>query len=195
MTGECTNCPDDFCYVCGKYSLTNEKKRITKAHERAYLAYFGIHISDQNKHWVPHFICRTCHLGLLKWWNDCGDGLNFSRPMHWQKPQNHEADCYFCVTRIDAETGKVEYANVISVTKPIPNHTKTIHTQHFISSLPVMPKYEEPHLILPNELDLLISSLDLSERSAEILVNAFNQWKILAPCKQFGHLDSNFCYK
>lgn len=186
MTGEsiqCRNSPDDFCYVCGEYSSANVKKRISKAHERAYLSYFGFSIGDQKKRWVPHFICRTCHLGLLKWMNDCGEGLGFSKPMCWQEPQNHNTDCYFCVTRIDIGTGAVEYANVISVTKPIPNRTKSTYTQHFLNPLPAMSKCEEPHLILPNELDLLISSLDLSERNAEVLVKAFHEWKILAPCK------------
>lgn len=186
---KCENSPDDFCYVCGEYSSVDVKKRISKAHERAYLSYFGFRICDQNKQWVPHFICRKCHLGLLKWMNDCGEGLSFSKPTLWNEPTNHNTDCYFCATQIDIDTGTVEYANVISVIKPIRNSTTkttatttTAYPHHLNSTLPAVPKCDEPHLILPNDLDLLISGLDLSERSAEILVKAFQEWKILAPC-------------
>lgn len=180
---QCKNCPDNFCYVCGEYShLAELKKRISKAHERAYLSYFGFNISDQTENWVPHFICRNCHLNLLKWINDCGNGLNFSKPMCWSEPKNHSTDCYFCATRIDADTGTVEYANVISAVKPIANQTVTRFGQKFVKNLPIVRKPEEL-LILPNELDLLISGLNLSERTAEIMVKALQEWKVLAPCK------------
>lgn len=185
MTSEpvkCNICPDDFCYVCGAYSLVQGKKRIVKAHKNAYLSYFGFDMCNQNKYWVPHSICKDCHLGLLKWMNDCGDGLNFVQPMCWREPKDHSVDCYFCLTQIDTITGHVEYANVISITRPIAN-TMPAYKQHLDNIVPVMKINDRPHLILPNELDMLISGLDLSERSAEILVKAFQEWKILAPCK------------
>lgn len=112
---KCKNCPDDFCYVRGEYSHSEKlKKPIGRAHERAYLAYFGFNISNQTKHWAPHFICRNCHLGLL----------NFSKPMCWHGPKNHTT------------TGTVlEYANVISVTKPISNQTVPPHTPEFVKNI------------------------------------------------------------
>lgn len=183
---QCKNSPDDFCYVCGEFiKLVELKKRISEQHKRAYLSYFGFTISDQAKHWAPHFICRNCHLGLIRWMNDCDgySGLKFSKPMCWREPNNHHTDCYFCATRVDADTGAVEYANVISATKPTANQTVT-HTQKFVAHPPIAPrKPEESLLILPNELDLLISGLNLSERTAEIMVKALQEWKILAPCK------------
>lgn len=181
---ECKNNPDDFCYVCGEYNSAAVKKPITNAHKKAYLAYFGFGICDQNIQWVPHFLCKSCHLGLLKWMNDCGGGLNFVQPMCWREPHDHNIDCYFCLTQIDGATGKVKYANVMSVTKPIANNLP-INTQLPSNCVPTarVKNISEPQLILPNELDLLISGLDLSERSAEILVKTFQEWKILAPCK------------
>lgn len=186
MTNEsirCKNSVDDFCYVCGQFDLLKSKKAITMAHQKAYIAYFGFGICDQNRQWVPHFICKDCHLGLLKWMNDCGGGLSFAKPMCWREPQNHNIDCYFCVTRINSDTGKVEYADVVSVTKPIANNAPVnMPGPVCVMTPPAHTKHTE-HLILPNELDLLISGLDLSERSAEILVKTFQEWKILAPCK------------
>ena len=187
MTSElavCKNHPDNFCYICGKYDWMAFRKPIGKIHEKAYLAYFGFGICEQNKQWVPHFLCKSCHLGLLKWFNDCGGGLNFARPFIWREPHDHSVDCYFCLTRIDGDTGKVEYANVMSVTQPVANSTP-VNTHQTNYNTPPVPrsKNTESNLILPNELDLLISGLNLSERSAEILVKTFQEWKILAPCK------------
>ncbi|XP_055309025.1 uncharacterized protein LOC129572931 [Sitodiplosis mosellana] len=189
MTSEsavCKNHPDSFCYVCGEYVSAAFKKPISEVHKKAYLAYFGFGICDQNKQWVPHFLCKNCHLGLLKWFNDCGGGLNFAKPLIWREPHDHNVDCYFCLTRIDGATGKVEYANVMSVTQPVANRTP-VNTQpiSYSAPSPVRVKYIETHLILPNELDLLISGLNLSERSAEILVKTFQEWKILAPFPGF----------
>lgn len=187
---QCKNSPDNFCYVCGDFiKLVEWKKRISKQHERAYLSYFGFSILNQAKHWAPHFVCRSCHLGLIRWMNDCDcySGLKFSKPMCWREPKNHRTDCYFCVTRIDADTGTVDYANVISAVKPIANQTVAF-TQKFVKNLPIVPRQpDESLLILPNELDLLISGLNLSERTAEIMVKAFQEWKILAPCKYTHH--------
>lgn len=195
MTSEsaaCKNNPDDFCYVCGQYDSATVKKPITKLHEKAYLAYFGFGICDQNKQWVPHFLCKNCHLGLLKWMNDCGGGLNFSKPMCWRKSNDHNVDCYFCLTQIDGDTGMVEYANVISVTKPVGNKMPVDTQLPSYSAPPLREKNIDPHLILPNELDLLISGLNLSERSAEILIKTFQEWRILAPCKYINMvLDFN----
>lgn len=181
---KCKNNPDDFCYICGEYESVINKKQISTVHERAYLAYFGFGISDQTEQWVPHFICKNCHLGLLKWMNDCGNGLSFAMPMVWHQPQNHNIDCYFCLTQINTNTGHVEYPNVISITKPIPNNPPIdIHEPHHTPTPSIRSKTTDTELIFPNELDLLISGLNLSERSAEILVKTFQEWKILAPCK------------
>ncbi|XP_031628260.1 uncharacterized protein LOC116344036 [Contarinia nasturtii] len=183
----CKNNPDDFCYICGEYDSVSVKKRLSKAHETAFLAYFGYGICDQNSQWVPHLICKSCHLGLLKWMNDCGGGLSFCQPMKWHEPKNHNIDCYFCLTQIDGNTGKVEYPNVISVTKPVPNSTPVnLQASIYNNTTPTVPsKNYEHHLILPNELDLLISGLNLSERSAEMLVKFFQQWNVLAPFPGF----------
>lgn len=181
---KCKNNPDDFCYVCGEFDSMMTKKPISKVHERAYLAYFGCVIGDQNEQWVPHFICRNCHLGLLKWMNDCGNGLSFAKPMVWHEPHNHTIDCYFCLTQFNTDTGNVDYANVISIAKPIPNNPAIYtHEPAYTPAPSARSKSNEPQLILPNELDLLIRGLNLSERSAEILVKTFQEWKILAPCK------------
>lgn len=182
---ECRNSPDDFCYVCGKYSLTVGKRAINKENKSAYLSYFGCPISNQKQLWVPHFICEYCHRSLLKWMNDCDmTGLDFSDPMRWQKPTNHNEDCYFCLTNIDTNTGKIEYADVKTVIKPIPNKTpNAMKSTSPTVEPPTMSTCDESEQISPNELDAIIRDLDLGERRIEILVNGMEETNMLAPCK------------
>ncbi|XP_044750629.1 uncharacterized protein LOC123310968 [Coccinella septempunctata] len=66
----CVNHPDVFCYVCGEYTLKESKKTISDFVKRAYLAYFGVHLGDQDKSWAPHFICKTCVEHLRQWTED-----------------------------------------------------------------------------------------------------------------------------
>jgi len=35
--------------------------------KRAYLAYFGVKIGDQDKAWVAHIVCKTCTEHLRQW--------------------------------------------------------------------------------------------------------------------------------
>lgn len=123
MCGEtCKTSPDDFCYICGRYNPSKFKKKITRLHKRAYLSYFGIKIRNQDKQWVPHFVCNSCHATLLKWMSDVpGTEFKFEYPMRWRQPNG--ADCYFCSTNVagatEASTDNVVYANVASATKPV----------------------------------------------------------------------------
>lgn len=121
----CKTPADDFCYICGDYSAFKFKRQITVEHKRAYLSYFGTEICNQDKPWVPHCVCNSCHVTLLKWMNGFpGYEFEFEYPMRWYEPRGalHE-DCYFCVTNVTGATqqnnDKVVYANVGSVTKPI----------------------------------------------------------------------------
>ena len=57
---QCTNEHDSFCYICGKYTLLANRCDITDFVKKVYLAYFEIHIGDQDKHWVPHKVCLSC---------------------------------------------------------------------------------------------------------------------------------------
>ncbi|KAJ8720958.1 hypothetical protein PYW08_006423 [Mythimna loreyi] len=98
MSRKCVNSADNFCYICGKVTLTNQRCSITQRLETAYFHYFGIKIKNQDKSWVPQFSCTTCSTNLIKWLNKKKRSLPFGVPMMWREPTNHANDCYFCLT-------------------------------------------------------------------------------------------------
>ena len=92
----CKNSPDAFCYICGKLTYSSERKEISYFIKRAYLAYFGIPLGDQDKPWAPHVICCICYSLLHAWTNKKPNRhLRFRIPMLWCKWSNHNTDCYF----------------------------------------------------------------------------------------------------
>ena len=92
----CKNDPDMFCYVCGKFTLRQHRKSISEFVVKAYFAYFGIKLGDQDKRWAPHIICSVCYSNLHGW--TCGKrSLPFGIPMIWREATNHTNDCYFCL--------------------------------------------------------------------------------------------------
>ena len=48
----CENRPDYFCYICGEYKTVDKRKSITDFVRKAYDAYFGIKLGDQDKPWA-----------------------------------------------------------------------------------------------------------------------------------------------
>ncbi|KAI5696331.1 hypothetical protein M8J76_008968 [Diaphorina citri] len=63
----CINKPDCFCYVCGEYTPLESRKPVNEFVNKAYHAYFGIKIGDQDKSWAPHEVCKTCVEHLRQW--------------------------------------------------------------------------------------------------------------------------------
>lgn len=56
MTSFCTviasrsskNCPDNFCYVCGEFTLIKNRKQISSHVEAAYYTYSGVKVCDHD---------------------------------------------------------------------------------------------------------------------------------------------------
>ena len=66
-TRKCKFLPDNFCYVCGEYIGSRQvKHKIVRGTKfcQAYLAYFGVHVQDQNVSWTPHVTCGSCRSNL-----------------------------------------------------------------------------------------------------------------------------------
>ena len=55
----CKNHPDSFCYICCECKTVDNKKSITDFVRKAYYAYFGIKLGDQDKPWAPLVVCKT----------------------------------------------------------------------------------------------------------------------------------------
>ena len=56
----CRNKPNVFCDICGEYTIGPNKKSVTSFISRAYHAYFGVKLADQDKACAPHVVCKAC---------------------------------------------------------------------------------------------------------------------------------------
>ena len=52
-TRKCKNKPDLFCYICGIYTLTRQRRYISLFVKHAYKAYFQVPLGDQKKNGLP----------------------------------------------------------------------------------------------------------------------------------------------
>ena len=43
----------------GEFKIADEKNRVTELIQKAYHAYFGVQLGDQDKPWAPHVVCKT----------------------------------------------------------------------------------------------------------------------------------------
>ena len=49
-----------FC-ICGEFKITDDERNcVTEFIQKAYYAYFGIQLGDQDKPWAPHVVRKTC---------------------------------------------------------------------------------------------------------------------------------------
>ena len=126
---QCPNHPNNFCYVCGKFTPKPQWKKIYKTTKIAYFHYFGCKIGDEDKKWAPKKCCVTCTTNLRKWLYGKLKSLPFAVPMIWREQQNHVNDCYFCMTNVSGFTKKTKsnviYPNVPSAIRPVP-HCETL---------------------------------------------------------------------
>ncbi|XP_047496459.1 uncharacterized protein LOC125044058 [Penaeus chinensis] len=99
----CKNKPNVFCYTCFEYTIVPNGNPVTGFIERAYHAYFGIKLGDQDRAWAPHMDAANTYLwfstrdehntAALK----AGPGLTVSRGRYllrspsWRDPRH--ANC------------------------------------------------------------------------------------------------------
>ena len=186
----CRNKPDVFCYICGEYTIAPNRKPVTSFIRRAYHAYFGIKLGDQDKAWAPHMVCKAC-TETLRGWTNGKRSLNFGIPMVWREPTNHVTDCYFCtvdVTGINRKNrGNLKYRDLQSARRPVA-HCDEIPVPIF-GELPnisdedassvggheeeeqVVFEDDAPHPFSQKELNDLVHDLSLSKESAELLAS------------------------
>ena len=67
MDRKCTNHPDKFFYICGNVILPGRLANITDFVKKAYHAYFGVKLGDQDKPFALHVSCKTCVENLRNW--------------------------------------------------------------------------------------------------------------------------------
>ena len=124
----CKNASDNFCHICGSYTLLKQRRNITDNVKQLYLAYFQMNLGDQDKYWAPHIICQTCLANLSAWVNGKRKSICFVIPMIWREPKDHVTDCYFCLVITNGFNWKnkaiIKYPNLQSVMRPITDCNK-----------------------------------------------------------------------
>ena len=76
--GKCKNKSDNFCYICGIYTMNKQGRNITETIKQLYFK-----LGDQDKYWSPHKICVTCSSNLTAWEKGLIRNMSFAIPMIW----------------------------------------------------------------------------------------------------------------
>lgn len=203
----CVNSPDSFCYICGSYTLRKQRQNITGFVQKAYRAYFGIKLGDQDKSWAPHVVCKTCVEGLRNWCKGVKKSLSFGIPMVWREPRNHVDDCYFCMVNTKGYNNKnkkeISYPNLPSALRPVP-HDDSIPIPVPKDIADCMTESEcstedddDTGSYVPDNTDIaqtfsqaelndLIRDLDLPKISAELLGSRLKAKNLLSPGTSFS---------
>lgn len=197
----CKNSPDFFCYICGLFTSTTDRRTVSDEIRKLYFDYFRVHVNQDNS-WQPNYVCSTCRRNLSKWSNSNGK-MAFGAPMLWREQFDHENDCYFCLTNLKGATmGKrqsIVYANVSTVTKtvlhsdalPVPplSRIQEFSSQHSSSSLSqassgnvFQPQINDnaPILFTQHDLDDFVRELNLSKSLSELAGSRLKDRKMLA---------------
>ena len=120
---KCKNHPNRLCYICGHVVLPDRQAKITDFVKKAYQAYFGVKLGDQDKPFAPHICCKTCVENLQDWRNEKRKSMPFGVPMVWREGKDNVTDCYFCMTNLKGINRKnkhhVQYPDVPYVIKPV----------------------------------------------------------------------------
>lgn len=200
----CVNNPNSFCYVCGEFTTSGNKKPICEFIKLTYMECFGFPIEDQNKTWVPHIICNSCYSSFRMCKNGNRSRFRFDTPMIWREPRNHHDDCYFCMVNLKGANRKkrrgLKYPNLDSARRPISHsQNKTLTpTKRIVKSTGsqspdkastsseffLSNDYEsicDHQLFNQSELNDLVRDLNLSKNSAEILASRLKEKNLLSP--------------
>lgn len=199
----CLNHPDNFCYVCGKFTPKAQRKPITELVKKAYKLYFDCPVGDQDKNFAPHIACINCTTTLTEWLKGKRRAMPFAVPMVWCEPQDHYSDCYFCLTNISGHSSKtrhkIKYPNVPSVHLPVPHDeglpvpvcnlkatepdsmsSESESSEHIEE---YCPQYHDmsPQLFNQKELNDLVRDLKLSKQQGELLGSRLQERNLLTP--------------
>ena len=119
------NNPDVFCYICSEYMMAKYRFNVRDFTERAYGAYFGMKLGDQDKSWAPHKVCKHCAKTLCFWTQGKVSSMRFGVPMVWWEPKNHHNHCHFCMVDMSGWNQRKKkdwyYPDIESAQRSIPH--------------------------------------------------------------------------
>ena len=98
MPRVCVNSAYNFCYICGKFIVSLQKRVLTTRKRKVCHYYFGCKVGDQDKASAPHICCNSCVTALNEWLKKKRKAMPFAVPMIWREPTDYVDNCYFCLT-------------------------------------------------------------------------------------------------
>jgi len=120
-------------------------------------------IQNQENKWVPKTCCLTCETGLNLWFHGSRSSFRFAVPMLWKEPNNHQHDCYFCLTNVfgfsTKNKHKIVYPDCQSAIKPVPHGeglpvptspNKKVETDEEIDENEIKTNSDDPDYVLEN---------------------------------------------
>ncbi|QQP48991.1 Uncharacterized protein FKW44_009491, partial [Caligus rogercresseyi] len=174
----CRNNPDIFCYICGEYTLSGDRKNITGFVKRAYMAYFKVKLGDQDKSWAPHTVCKTCVEYLRRWTKGAKTSLKFGISMVWIDPFDHATDCYFCAINTTGINRKIreslQYPDLPSARRPV-SHCEDIPVPAFTQ----LPDSDDEATIIDDTRWSADLFTILSKISSELLASRLKEKNLL----------------
>ena len=199
-----------FYYICGRFTTPKERWKSTDFIQKAYHAYFGVKLGDQDKPWAPHRVCASC-ASIMSLWTKGKKHFTFGVPLVWREPKNHSDDCYFCSVNVSRAISKtrssMKYLNLLSALQSIP-HSNQLPVPVFKaleisdSESDIVP-YEDnkdideefdapgrfdgiPQLFSQAYLNDLVRDPDVPKNSAELLASRLKVRNLFAPGAVFS---------
>lgn len=184
-----------FCYICGLFTDISHRRDfknnigVVEVYNKVFNRSF-----DTSRWYEPEFVCQYCCNTLKKKKIQPSFVLPFSTPMIWHhQPYHKPNDCYFCQTDVLGHCFKtrknIKYANVVTVTKPIPlsNDLPTTSKSDDVTEkdfeqeefLPSRSTTTELHFLSKADFDDLVRDLHLSKRQSEVLGSRLKQWNLV----------------
>ena len=168
----CKSHPDSFCYICGEFKITDERNCVTEFIQKAYHAYFGVRLGDQDKPWAPHVVCKTCVEYLRQWTQFSRKALKFGIPVIWREPKNHTDDCYFCAINLTG-INKKKRKSLINPNLPSALGPAAHCDENFILVFKELPVVPNENLDVSFEKQDDLRDDDFLPKSSELIL--FNQ--------------------
>lgn len=199
----CASKINEFCYVCGKFTIPLLRKVISTEVEDIYNFYFGLSVY-KHVNWAPDKFCNVCYNALRAWFAEKRKKMPFKVPVIWSDPGEHDqSNCYVCQNDVFGlnrnKRNAFVYSSVPSAVLPLPYEANeegpkkpsptleslqlTIVTPNNDDDETYQPSVvtEKPQLIQKNVLDSVVRKLSLSQRQAETLAKELKKAKVLTP--------------
>ena len=81
---QCQNNLEVFCCICNEYMMAKYQFNVKDFTKRAYEAYFGMKLGDQDKSWASHKLCKHCTETLNFWIQSKVSSMWYGAPMVWR---------------------------------------------------------------------------------------------------------------